>query len=348
MNVLILGSGGREHSLAWKIAQSPKLSKLYIAPGNAGTKDVGENIDLSPTDFKAVKQSVLSLGINLVLVGPEDPLVKGIRDFFLADAELKNIPVIGPDKRGAELEGSKEFAKEIMYKAGVNTARYRTCHNEDELRKACIEFGAPYVIKHDGLAAGKGVLILNNLQEAKDELTEMLANKKFGSASNKVVIEEFLTGIELSCFVLTDGKSYVTLPSAKDYKRIGEGDYMFSGDDKYLVFDSNKNHLLTLTPRNQHDNNETIETIEIVSSFFKTDNGVTIESTFGMIEKHHKINSIQNTINNLIIYVDEIDAYFIIDKQNLPIDLRLGTEKIIKSINIPPESKIKRFMIGWN
>ncbi|MBT6654274.1 MAG: hypothetical protein HOB57_02395 [Flavobacteriaceae bacterium] len=131
-------------------------------------------------------------------------------------------------------------------------------------------------------------------------------------------------------------------------KRIGEGDYMFSGDDKYLVFDSNKNHLLTLTPRNQHDNNETIETIEIVSSFFKTDNGVTIESTFGMIEKYHKINSIQNTINNLIIYVDEIDAYFIIDKQNLPIDLRLGTEKIIKSINIPPESKIKRFMIGWN
>jgi len=226
MNVLILGSGGREHAIAWKIAQSNLLNKLFIAPGNAGTKDVGTNLNINQTDFEAVKKAVLEHQIKLVIVGPEDPLVKGIHDFFLNDTELKNIPVIGPQKYAAQLEGSKEFAKEFMYRHNIPTAAYKsfTANNLDEGYAFLETLTAPYVLKADGLAAGKGVLILNDLQEAKDELTEMLANKKFGEASNKVVIEEFLTGIELSCFVLTDGKSYVTLPSAKDYKRIGEGD----------------------------------------------------------------------------------------------------------------------------
>ncbi|UMB52856.1 phosphoribosylamine--glycine ligase [Lutibacter sp. A64] len=226
MNVLILGSGGREHAIAWKIAQSNLLNKLFIAPGNAGTQEVGTNLNINQTNFKEVKQAVLEHQIKLVVVGPEDPLVKGIHDFFLNDAALKNIPVIGPQKYAAQLEGSKEFAKEFMFRHNIPTAAYKsfTSENLEEGYKFLETLTAPYVLKADGLAAGKGVLILSDLQEAKDELTEMLANKKFGEASSKVVIEEFLTGIELSCFVLTDGKSYVTLPSAKDYKRIGEGD----------------------------------------------------------------------------------------------------------------------------
>ena len=226
MNVLILGSGGREHAMAWKIAQSKLLNKLFIAPGNAGTKEVGTNLEINQTDFEAVKNAVLKNNIKLVIVGPEDPLVKGVHDFFLKDSELKNIPVIGPQKYAAQLEGSKEFAKEFMYRHNIPTATYKsfTTENLEDGYKFLDTLSPPYVLKADGLAAGKGVLILNNLQEAKDELTEMLANKKFGAASSKVVIEEFLSGIELSYFVLTDGKSYVTLPSAKDYKRIGEGD----------------------------------------------------------------------------------------------------------------------------
>ncbi|WP_298365006.1 phosphoribosylamine--glycine ligase [uncultured Lutibacter sp.] len=226
MNVLILGSGGREHAMAWKIAQSKLLDKLFIAPGNAGTKEVGTNLDINQTDFEAVKKAVLENDIKLVIVGPEDPLVKGVHDFFLNDNELKEIPVIGPQKYAAQLEGSKEFAKEFMFRHNIPTAAYESFSEEN--LEAGLKFletvSPPYVLKADGLAAGKGVVILEDLQEAKEELTEMLANKKFGEASNKVVIEEFLTGIELSCFVLTDGKSYVTLPSAKDYKRIGEGD----------------------------------------------------------------------------------------------------------------------------
>ena len=226
MNVLILGSGGREHAMAWKIAQSKLLNKLFIAPGNAGTKEVGTNLEINQTDFEAVKNAVLKNNIKLVIVGPEDPLVKGVHDFFLNDSKLKNIPVIGPQKYAAQLEGSKEFAKEFMYRHNIPTATYKsfTTENLEDGYKFLDTLSPPYVLKADGLAAGKGVLILNNLQEAKDELTEMLANKKFGAASSKVVIEEFLSGIELSYFVLTDGKSYVTLPSAKDYKRIGEGD----------------------------------------------------------------------------------------------------------------------------
>ncbi len=226
MNVLILGSGGREHAMAWKIAQSDLLDKLFIAPGNAGTKEVGTNLEINQTDFETVKKAVLDNNIELVIVGPEDPLVKGIHDFFLKDDELKNIPVIGPEKYAAQLEGSKEFAKEFMYRHNIPTAAYEsfTAENLEEGYKFLETLDAPYVLKADGLAAGKGVVILNDLQEAKDELKDMLANQKFGAASSKVVIEEFLDGIELSCFVLTDGKSYVTLPSAKDYKRIGEGD----------------------------------------------------------------------------------------------------------------------------
>ncbi|NLP57048.1 phosphoribosylamine--glycine ligase [Lutibacter sp. B1] len=226
MNVLILGSGGREHAIAWKIAQSKLLNKLFIAPGNAGTLQVGTNIDINPTDFNSLKKIVLENNIELVIVGPEDPLVKGVHDFFLKDDELKNIAVIGPQKYAAQLEGSKEFAKEFMFRHNIPTAAYKsfTKANLKEGYTFLETLTPPYVLKADGLAAGKGVLILSDLQEAKNELTEMLANEKFGAASSKVVIEEFLDGIELSCFVLTDGKSYVNLPNAKDYKRIGEGD----------------------------------------------------------------------------------------------------------------------------
>ena len=226
MNVLILGAGGREHAMAWKIAQSSLLDELFIAPGNAGTKEVGTNLDINQTDFEAVKKAVLENNIELVIVGPEDPLVKGVHDFFLNDDALKNIPVIGPQKYAAQLEGSKEFAKEFMVRHNIPTAAYEsfTAENLGEGHAFLDKLAPPYVLKADGLAAGKGVVILNDLQAAKDELTDMLANEKFGAASSKVVIEEFLDGIELSCFVLTDGKSYVTLPSAKDYKRIGEGD----------------------------------------------------------------------------------------------------------------------------
>ena len=226
MNVLILGSGGREHALAWKIAQSKLLHQLFIAPGNAGTMQVGTNLAINPTNFEAVKQTVLMNNIELVVVGPEDPLVNGIHDFFLNDVSLKNVAVIGPQKYAAQLEGSKEFAKEFMYRHQIPTAAYKSFTNKnlEEGYQFLNTLNPPYVLKADGLAAGKGVLILNDLQEAKDELKEMLANEKFGAASSKVVIEEFLDGIELSCFVLTDGKSYVNLPNAKDYKRIGEGD----------------------------------------------------------------------------------------------------------------------------
>jgi phosphoribosylamine--glycine ligase len=226
MNVLILGSGGREHAIAWKIKQSNLLNKLFIAPGNAGTDEVGSNLNIKPTDFKEIKQAVIKYKISLVIVGPEDPLVKGIHDYFLADDELKNVMVIGPQKKAAQLEGSKEFAKKFMVKHNIPTAKYKsfTADSLAEGYKFLESLNAPYVLKADGLAAGKGVLILNNLQEAKNELKEMLTNQKFGEASAKVVIEEFLDGIELSCFVLTDGNSYVNLPQAKDYKRIGEGD----------------------------------------------------------------------------------------------------------------------------
>ncbi|MDN3708548.1 phosphoribosylamine--glycine ligase [Myroides ceti] len=226
MNILLLGSGGREHALAWKMLQSEKLSKLFVAPGNAGTGSIAQNVNINPNDFQAVKETVLSFEIQMVVVGPEDPLVKGIYDFFKNDPELQHIPVIGPSKRGAQLEGSKEFAKEFLVKHNIPTARY------ESFTKDTVEAGKeflktltpPYVLKADGLAAGKGVLILNELNEAQQELENMLVDAKFGDASSKVVIEEFLDGIELSCFVLTDGKSYKLLPTAKDYKRIGEGD----------------------------------------------------------------------------------------------------------------------------
>lgn len=226
MNILILGSGGREHAFAWKLSQSKKLGKLYIAPGNAGTSSVGTNIAISVTDFEGIKKFVLENAINMVVVGPEDPLVKGIYDFFQADVQLKNISVIGPQKAGAELEGSKDFSKKFMIRHGIPTARYETFTKETlaEGLKFLETLEPPYVLKADGLAAGKGVVIPTTLEDAKKELTEMLANAKFGAASAKVVIEEFLKGIELSVFVLTDGNSYKILPAAKDYKRIGEGD----------------------------------------------------------------------------------------------------------------------------
>ena len=226
MNVLILGSGGREHAFALKLSQSNKIKQLFVAPGNAGTHKIAANISINPTDFQAVKNTVLENNIQMVVVGPEAPLVEGIHDFFLADADLKKIPVIGPKKDGALLEGSKDFSKQFMQKHGVPTAKYQSFTKENlEEGFAFLEtLEPPFVLKADGLAAGKGVLILNSLEEAKKELEEMVANQKFGEASSTVVIEEFLKGIELSVFVLTDGKNYKILPSAKDYKRIGEGD----------------------------------------------------------------------------------------------------------------------------
>ena len=226
MTILLLGSGGREHALAWKMLQSDKCSKLFLAPGNAGTSQIATNVSLNILDFEAIKAFSLQEKVDMVVVGPEDPLVHGIYDFFKNDADLNHIPVIGPSKVGAQLEGSKEFAKEFLIKHKIPTAAY------DSFTKETVEKGChfletlqpPYVLKADGLAAGKGVLIIQDLEEAKSELRNMLVHEKFGTASAKVVIEEFLDGIELSCFVLTDGKNYKILPTAKDYKRIGEGD----------------------------------------------------------------------------------------------------------------------------
>ena len=225
MRILLLGSGGREHALAWKIVQSDKCEKLFIAPGNAGTAQVGENVPMKADDFDAIKMFVLRNRIQMVVVGPEDPLVKGIYDFFKNDAELKDIPVIGPSKQGAVLEGSKDFAKSFMQRHGIPTAAYKT-FTAATLEEGCAflkTLQPPYVLKADGLCAGKGVLILPTLEEAEKELKEMLGGM-FGDASSRVVIEEFLSGIECSVFVLTDGNSYKILPEAKDYKRIGEGD----------------------------------------------------------------------------------------------------------------------------
>lgn len=225
MNILLLGNGGRESALAWKIKQSSKVNNLYVAPGNAGTHTTAKNVNLSATDFPAIKQFVLNNSISMVVVGPEEPLVRGIYDFFISDEEIKNIPVIGPSKLGAELEGSKDFAKQFMVRHNIPTARYKsfTLSQLDEAYRFLEELEAPYVLKADGLAAGKGVLIINDIAEAKQELKEMLSGM-FGDASKTVVIEEFLSGIECSVFVLTDGDSYKILPVAKDYKRIGEGD----------------------------------------------------------------------------------------------------------------------------
>ena len=226
MNVLILGSGGREHALAWKIAQSPMCDRLWIAPGNAGTAQVGTNLAIKVGDFQAIKQAVLDHAIDFVVVGPEDPLVNGIYDFFRGDPQLARVAVFGPSRQGATLEGSKEYAKEFMLRHGIPTAAYRsfTRENLDQADAFIDSLTPPYVLKADGLAAGKGVLILPDARQAKDELREMILGGKFGAASAKVVIEEFLSGIELSVFAITDGHDYKLLPSAKDYKRIGEGD----------------------------------------------------------------------------------------------------------------------------
>jgi phosphoribosylamine--glycine ligase len=226
VNILIIGSGGREHAFAWKLAQSPRIGKLFIAPGNAGTAACGTNVEIGSLDFAAIASFSLSNDIGMILVGPEDPLVNGIHDYFLADKKLCHIPVIGPQKHGAQLEGSKDFSKRFLIRHRIPTAAYETFSPEtlEEGYRFLEKLSPPYVLKADGLAAGKGVVIPETLEEAKKELHEMLAGAKFGKASSRVVIEEFLRGIELSVFVLTDGISYKLLPSAKDYKRIGEGD----------------------------------------------------------------------------------------------------------------------------
>jgi phosphoribosylamine--glycine ligase len=226
MNTLILGSGGREHAFAWRIAQSPLCDKLFVAPGNAGTAQVATNLSIGYNDFEKIAEAVISNQIELVIVGPEEPLVKGIRDYFQSREDLKNVLMVGPDSKGAMLEGSKDFSKNFMVKYGIPTAKSET-FTKDTLQKGLDYLETqklPIVLKADGLAAGKGVIIALTLEEAKESLIEMLVDAKFGDASSKVVIEEFLTGIELSVFVLTDGKSYKILPEAKDYKRIGEGD----------------------------------------------------------------------------------------------------------------------------
>jgi phosphoribosylamine--glycine ligase len=226
MNILILGSGGREHAFAWKLSQSKQCDNLFVAPGNAGTTKIATNVAIGVNDFAKIKEFVLEEDIEMVVVGPEDPLVNGIHDFFIKDFYLKDVIVIGPEKLGATLEGSKEFSKEFMSRHNIPTAAYQsfTAETVEEGCKFLETLKAPYVLKADGLAAGKGVLIIDNIEEAKSSLREMLVEAKFGDASSKVVIEEFLDGLELSCFVLTDGKNYKILPTAKDYKRIGEGD----------------------------------------------------------------------------------------------------------------------------
>ncbi len=225
MKVLLLGSGGREHALAWKIAQSPRLEKLYVAPGNAGTAQIAENVNLSVGDFEAIGEFIFAQQIDLLVVGPEDPLVAGIRDYLEADVRFKDLLIVGPRKDGAILEGSKDFAKQFMMRHGIPTARYMTVTSEQlsEGQQFLATLQPPYVLKADGLAAGKGVLILQDLPEAQQELEKMLEGK-FGKASRQVVIEEFLTGIEISVFAITDGRDYRVLGSAKDYKRVGEGD----------------------------------------------------------------------------------------------------------------------------
>lgn len=226
MNILILGAGGREHAFAWKISQSPLCKKLFVAPGNSGTSALATNLNVTVTDFEGIKKHVLAYNINMVVVGPEDPLVDGIHDFFISDNQLNHVAVIGPEKAAAQLEGSKEFAKEFLVRHDIPTAAYNS-FTKETLEKGYLfleSLDPPYVLKADGLAAGKGVLILSDINEAKNELKSMLVDSKFGEASTKVVIEEFLEGIELSCFVLSDGKNYKLLPTAKDYKRIGEGD----------------------------------------------------------------------------------------------------------------------------
>jgi phosphoribosylamine--glycine ligase len=225
MNILILGSGGREHALAWKLAQSKKISRIFIGPGNAGTSGSGTNLRIDPLNFQEVKKSVLENSIDIVIVGPEAPLVAGIHDFFLNDSKLKDIPVIGPDRSAARLEGSKDFAKDFLTRHRIPTAAYRSfdMSSVKEVPDFLKTLTPPYVIKADGLAAGKGVLIIEDIKEAEKEVSAIL-NGKFGVAGQKVVIEQFLKGIELSVFIITDGKSYRLLPEAKDYKRIGEGD----------------------------------------------------------------------------------------------------------------------------
>ena len=226
MNILVLGAGGRENAFCWKLSKSKVINKIYAVPGNAGTENYAENHNISVNDFQKIKSLVIDKGIKMVLVGPEEPLVKGIHDFFLNDDSVKDVHVIGPQKKGALLEGSKDFAKEFMIRNNIPTAKYLKV-NEDNINEGNLfleNLSPPYVLKADGLAAGKGVLIINNLNEAKIELKRMLIEKKFGEASKNVVIEEFLEGIELSCFVLTDGKNYINFPMAKDYKKIGEGD----------------------------------------------------------------------------------------------------------------------------
>ena len=226
INILVLGNGGREHAFCWKLAKSQLTNQLFIAPGNGGTKDLAINLDIGVNDFESIKKAVLLNQIKLVVVGPEDPLVNGLHDFFLSDPALKDIPVIGPKKMGARLEGSKEFAKMFMQRHEIPTAQYGsfTAENIDQGYAFLDQMKSPYVLKANGLAAGKGVLIIDDLKQAKTELAKMLLDQKFGVASKKVIIEEFLTGIELSCFVLTDGVAHLTFPMAKDYKRIGEGD----------------------------------------------------------------------------------------------------------------------------
>ncbi|MEM8895528.1 MAG: phosphoribosylamine--glycine ligase, partial [Bacteroidota bacterium] len=226
MNILVVGAGGREHAIGWKIDQSPKCEKLFFAPGNAGTSKLGTNLDIKVDDFSGLKSAIISNEIKMVVVGPEDPLVKGLIDFIEGDEELKGCMTIGPNKKGAMLEGSKDFSKDFMVKHGIPTAKSKTItsKNIDEGKAFLSTLTAPYVLKADGLAAGKGVIITPDLDEAHRTLEEMILDQKFGDASAKVVIEEFLSGIELSVFVLTDGHNYKILPEAKDYKRIGEGD----------------------------------------------------------------------------------------------------------------------------
>lgn len=345
MNILVLGSGGREHTITWKLAQSEKCGNLFVAPGNSGTAKIAKNVPVSVTDFPAIKDVVLNNNIEMVIVGPEDPLVQGVHDYFLADEELKNVAVIGPQKAAATLEGSKEFAKEFLFRHNIPTAAYQSfnAQNVEEGYAFLETLNPPYVLKADGLAAGKGVVILNDLDEAKAELKSMLVDAKFGDASTKVVIEEFLDGIELSCFVLTDGKNYKILPTAKDYKRIGEGDTGLNtggmgavspvpfADQAFL--DKIENQIVKPTIEGLQKDNLPYKGFVFIGLIKVGDNPKVIEYNVRMGDPETEV-VLPRLKNDFVVLMDAI-ANQTLDKVTLEVDQRAATTIMLVSGGYP-------------